>query len=177
MTKRHELRCYDYVNHPYDEVRNALLHDPLGIFERATRSAAARANAIGAELHVRIGAIDVAADVAIHIDKVTEARSPDDKPATQITISWKAERRPGLFPEMTGTLAVYALSPRETQIELVGTYAPPLGVVGEAIDAVGLHRIAEASVQRFVSDVSAFLRRELPAQPGPGDTFVFAATD
>ena len=177
MTKRHELRCYDYVNHPYDRVREALLRDPLGIFERATRSAAARANAIGAELHVRVGAIDLAADVTIHIDKVTEARSPDDKPAMQVAFSWRAERRPGLFPSMTGTIAAYALSPRETQLELVGTYDPPLGIVGEAIDAVAMHRIAEASVQRFISDVSAFLRRELPAQPGPGDTFMFAATD
>jgi hypothetical protein len=27
-------------------------------------------------------------------------------------------------------------------------------------------------VQRFVSDIAAFLRAELPVQPGPGDTFV-----
>jgi len=174
MTKRHELRCYDYVNHAYELVRDALAADALGIFARATHSAATRANDLGAELRVRVGALEIATDVEIQVTAVEDARSPDDRPATRLDLTWKSKRRPGLFPAMTGALWVYALAPREAQIEFIGTYDPPLGLLGEAIDAVAMHRIAEASVQRFVSDIASFLRAELPAQPGGGDTFTLA---
>ena len=76
---------------------------------------------------------------------------------------------------MTASLWVYALAPRETQLELTGVYDPPLGLLGDAIDALALHRFAEASVQRFVNNLAAYLRRELPVQPGPGDTFVISS--
>lgn len=174
MSKRHELRCYDYVNHPYEQVRDALAADALGIFRRATHSAATRADDLSAELRVRVGALEIATDVEIVITAVVDARSPDDRPATRLELGWKSKRRPGLFPAMTGALWVYSLAPRESQIEFIGTYDPPLGVLGEALDAVAMHRIAEASVQRFVSDIASFLRAELPALPGPGDTFVLA---
>jgi hypothetical protein len=171
MTKRHELRCYDYVNRPYEEVSSALSGNAAHIFERATHSAATRATDLGAELRVRIGAIEIATEVDIAIVPIADQRSPDGKPATRLDLTWKSRRRPGLFPEMTASLCAYALGPRETQIELVGTYDPPLGLLGDAIDAIAMHRIAEASVQRFVRDVATFLRSELPVQPGPGDTF------
>jgi hypothetical protein len=174
MTKRHELRCYDYVNHPVDQVSDALSSNALGIFRRATHSAATRANELGAELRVRIGAIELAAEVEIQVVAITDARSPDDRPALRLDLTWASVRRPGLFPAMTGSFWVYALAPRETQIEFVGTYDPPLGVLGDAIDALAMHRIAEASVQRFVSDIASLLRNELPVQPGPGDTFMFS---
>lgn len=165
MTRRHELRCFDYVNRPYRAVHDALAANALEIFERATRSAADHANDLGAELRVRIGAIEIAADVAITITAVSPDRSPANQPATRIDLAWKSRRSPGLFPEMTGSLWAYALSPHETQIEFTGTYDPPLGLFGDAIDAIALHRIAEDSVQKFVNDVASFLRAELPVQP------------
>jgi len=170
MTRRHELRCYDYVNRPHEEVRQALTADALGIFGRATHSAAARASDLGTALRVRIGALELVADVEIQITAIADARSPDDQAAMRLDLTWKSRRRPGLFPAMAGALWVYALAPSETQIEFIGTYDPPLGLVGEAIDAVVMRRIAEASVQRFVSDVASFLRVDVPAPPGLGST-------
>lgn len=174
MTRRHELRYFDYVNRPYPAVHDALSANALAIFERATRSAADRAKDLGAELRVRIGAIEIAADVEIAITAISRARSPANQAATRIDLSWKSRRSPGLFPEMAGSLWAYALAPRETQLEFLGSYDPPLGRFGDAIDAIALHRFAEASVQRFVNDVASYLRAELPMQPGSGDTFVLA---
>jgi hypothetical protein len=176
MTKRHELRCFDYVNHPYDQVNEALSANALAIFERATRSAADRANDVGAELHVRLGAVEIAADIAIEVTEVAGGRSPANQPATRLDLTWKSRRSPGLFPAMTGSLWAYALSPRETQLELTGSYDPPLGLLGDAIDAIALHRIAEESVRRFITDVASYLRAELPVEPAPGQAYV-AATD
>jgi hypothetical protein len=38
---------------------------------------------------------------------------------------------------------------------------PPLGGVGSALDSLIGHRIADASVHRFVTDVASLLRGEL----------------
>jgi hypothetical protein len=62
---------------------------------------------------------------------------------------------------MDGVLSIYALTPGETQLDFLGHYDPPLGVIGGAVNAVVGHRIAEASVQRLISDVAQYLRDRL----------------
>jgi hypothetical protein len=152
-----QVRCYEYVNRPYPEVHAALAKSALEIFQRATRTAAERASAIGAELHAKVGAIEVGRDVDIQVTSVEETKLYGS-PATQVRLTWSATKHAGLFPTMTATLNAFALSKGETQLELDGTYEPPLGVVGQALDAMALHRIAEASVLRFVQDIAGFLR-------------------
>ena len=57
MNKRLEIRFYDYVNHPYERVRDTLKKDALTVFQAATKSAAARAHSVASELHVDFGGI------------------------------------------------------------------------------------------------------------------------
>jgi hypothetical protein len=175
MSKRRELHVYDYVNHSFASVRDALLADPRAIFERATTTAAARAHALGAAIHVKVGPIDLVADVAIRVVAVDEIRSPLGQTATRLQLDWKSTKRPDLFPTMKGTLLVYALTPTETQLDFAGIYDPPLGIVGEAIDALILHRVvAEAAALHFVQDIAAYLRVELTHRPL---SYLPAATD
>ncbi|MGD0526293.1 MAG: hypothetical protein ABSE49_14170, partial [Polyangiaceae bacterium] len=68
-------------------------------------------------------------------------------------------------PSMQLELSTWALSSTETQLEIVGEYRPPLGVVGNALDAAVGHRIAEASVHRFLDEVIEQMKRDLPTQP------------
>jgi len=154
---RPELHCYDYVNHPYEAVRSALLADPVTLFAQATSPSSVDK---GPELHVKLGVIDVAAEVAVEVRDIIEARA-HDRASTQINFTWRATRHPGLFPVMTGTLRCYGLSPTETQLEVAGTYEPPLGVAGQAADALALHRVAEASIANFVHDIANYLRRTM----------------
>jgi hypothetical protein len=44
----------------------------------------------------------------------------------------------------------YPLTATETQLDFWGIYEPPLGAVGKAMNAIIGHRIAEASVHRFI---------------------------
>ena len=44
MSKGREIRCYDYVNHPYERVRDVLRLDALNVFQSATKAAAQRRN-------------------------------------------------------------------------------------------------------------------------------------
>jgi hypothetical protein len=60
---------------------------------------------------------------------------------------------------MSAELSAWPLSASETQLEIEGVYEPPLGVVGTAIDTAVGHRIAEASVYRFLEDIVEQLRR------------------
>jgi hypothetical protein len=69
-----------------------------------------------------------------------------------------------LFPEMTAELEIAALSVDDplSQVSLIGTYVPPVGVVGAVGDRMGaLHRLADAAVHRLVKDICARLEDEL----------------
>jgi hypothetical protein len=159
---RQEIRSYDYVNHPYAKVREALVADPAAIFRAATRAAAARARSVAAELRVTVAGVDVAAEIVFTIGAVEdEAAGPHGSPLTRIPVSWEAARNPRFFPLMSSVLTIYPLTATETQLDFLGRYDPPLGVVGDAVDALVGRRIAEASVHRFIGDVARYLREEI----------------
>jgi hypothetical protein len=162
MAKGREIRFYDYVNHPYERVRDALKQDALSIFQSATKAAASRARTVAAELHVDVGGVGVKADVKIAIKNVEEKlRDAMPAPVTRLRLEWEAASMPRLFPLMKADLSIYPLTATETQLDFSGLYEPPLGVVGKAMNAVLGHRIAEASVHRFVGDVAGYLRQVL----------------
>ena len=52
-----------------------------------------------------------------------------------------------------------------TQVVLRGTYDPPLGAVGRALDRTLFHRIAEASVKRFLDRIALALEAEHEGHP------------
>jgi hypothetical protein len=162
MSKGRKIRCYDYVNHPYERVRDALRQDALAVFQAATKAAASRAQSIAAELHVDVGGIGVKTDIRISVraveEKILDAMST---PGTRLLLEWEATTLPHLFPLMEAELFIYPLTATETQLDFSGHYEPPFGAVGKAINAIVGHRIAEVSVHRFVTDVAAYLRQAL----------------
>src|SRR5258708_23071586 len=157
MSEPRELQCYEYATMPYEEAREILRRDARGLFQRATLSALARALEVGATLHARVGPFEVGADVTIEVRDVSETVSALGERTTRVELTWTAARNAGLFPAMSATLAVYPLSAGEVQLDLHGRYRPPLGAVGAAVDAIVGHRIATASVLRFVQDVARAL--------------------
>ncbi|HEV2489773.1 MAG TPA: hypothetical protein VGT03_08190 [Candidatus Acidoferrales bacterium] len=162
MTKGREIRFYDYVNHPYEQVRDALRQNALAVFQSATKAAASRAQTVAAELHVDIGGIGVKSDIKILVKNVEEKlRDAMPAPATRLRLEWEAATLPRLFPFMKAELAIYPLTATETQLDFSGVYQPPFGAVGKAMNALAGHRIAEASVHRFLCDVAAYLRQSL----------------
>jgi hypothetical protein len=156
------IRSYDYVNHPYDQVRRVLSADTTAVFQSATKAATSRASSLASELKVDLAGIKIGADIAISVKRVTDSPgSATAGPSTVIELEWEAANRPHLFPFMKGQLALYPLTPTETQLDFSGIYEPPLGVLGSAINTVVGHRLAESSVHRFVADLAQFLRTTL----------------
>jgi hypothetical protein len=164
MSEPRTLRCYEYVNRPYDRVRAVLHERAADLLQRSTHSAATRADALMASLHVGIAGFEVGVDVRIRIRAIRDEGSVGGlSPVTRVALAWDAVRAAALFPSMEAELSAWPLSSAETQLEVEGLYRPPLGPVGSAIDAALLHRIAEASVKRLLDDLVEQLRREIPA--------------
>jgi len=162
MSKGREIHCYDYVNHPYEQVRDALNKNALTVFQSATKAAASRARSIASELRIDIGGIGVEADIRISVKNIEEKPSEAmSDPASRLQLEWEAATMPRLFPLMKAELSVYPLTATETQLDFLGIYEPPLGALGKAVNALVGHRIAEVSVHRFVSDVAGYLRQTL----------------
>ena len=162
MSKGREIRCYDYVNHPYEQVREALSRDALAVFQSATKAAASRAQSVASELRVDLGGIALEADIKISLKNIDEkGRDAMSGPVTRLQLEWEAARMPRLFPFMKADLAIYPLTSTETQLDFSGVYEPPLGPLGKAVNAIAGHRIAEVSVHRFINDVAGYLRRTL----------------
>jgi len=120
MGKGREIRCYDYVNHPYERVRDALKHDALAVFQSATKAAASRAQSIAAELHVDVGGIGIKTDIRISVKNVKEKLDAVPAPATRLLVEWEAATMPRLFPLMKAVLSIYPLTPTETQLDFSG---------------------------------------------------------
>jgi hypothetical protein len=161
MATGREIRSYDYVNHPYERVRDALAQNALTVFQSATKAAASRAQSIAAELHVDLGGIGVKTDISISVRNIEETVDATSTPTTRLLLEWEAATMPRLFPLMKGELSIYPLTSTETQLDFSGVYEPPFGAVGTIVNAIAGHRIAEVSVHRFVSDVAGYLRQAL----------------
>jgi len=161
MSNACAVRSYDYVNHPYAQVRDALTKDALSVFQSATKAAATRANSLASELRIDLGGIALEAEINISVARIVEDAQPGSAPVTHLHIEWEAAKRPGLFPLMKADLSVYPLTSSETQLDFSGLYEPPLGPLGKAVNAIVGHRLAEVAVHRFVTDVAEYLRKTI----------------
>ena len=154
-----EIRAFDYVNQPYEQVRDAIRKDAAAMFASATKVAEARTGELVTSLSVDIKGIEVTKEITIRLGDIREEPGPRSTHVTHVELEWQAKGSPGLFPTMKADLSVYPLSSTETQIELKGQYAPPMGALGGALDALAGHRIAEAAIHRFVTSVAERLRQ------------------
>jgi hypothetical protein len=162
MSDGKAIRVYDYINHPYQKVRERLEDHANDVFRSATKIAALRAKSVASELHVNIAGIEVGTDIDIKINSVENIERTSASPEkTILRLEWAAAKMPRLFPLMKADLSIYPLTSTETQLDLSGNYEPPLGLVGSVIDAAVGYRIAEASVHQFIKDVASYLRTEL----------------
>jgi hypothetical protein len=73
---------------------------------------------------------------------------------TVVPLTWQATTTPGLFPVLSADLEVAALGDDLTQLTLQGRYDPPLGAVGQRINRLLMHRVAEASVRSFLGHLA-----------------------
>jgi len=165
MSEPRKLRCYEYIDRPYEQVRVALHERARETLQRATSSGARRGDTLLANLQTEALGITLGVDVRVHAKEIRDEESVCGlAPVTTVVLTWQADRLPGLFPSMSAELSASPLASDETQLLFEGEYRPPLGAVGKAADAAALHRVAEASVHQFLREVVHLLRRDVPQQ-------------
>ena len=104
-------------------------------------------------------------DVArIEIPVLLEMGATSSDPSSPLTVNVRARSAATAFPEFHGSIAVAEAGAAETRVTLAGAYTVPLGVVGAAVNAVALDRIARQGLQRLfdllVGETNAIIRRQ-----------------
>ena len=74
-----------------------------------------------------------------------------------VPVTWEALGGPPIFPSMQGTLHVAPDGPATTRLTLNASYDPPLGKLGEGMDRVVMHRLAQITMSDFVTRLAAAL--------------------
>jgi hypothetical protein len=92
----------------------------------------------------------------------------EDEGVLALPLWWQASDHPRLFPIFDGGLELRG-DEQGTELRLVGSYRPPLGVVGRFADGVVGHRVVMASLDGFLSAVAERLTAELAAACGDGN--------
>lgn len=154
---------FDFLSHPYEEVRDLLRDRPTDIFAHADQEAALRTDELLATLGVPLGKTIVGRSVLVELDGFEERSRPF--PIAKLPLRWRAAELPALFPSMEADLEAYPLSRTETQVSLLGRYRPPLGPLGSLVDAALLHRVAQASLQRFFRQLLGQMQVQLDGRP------------
>lgn len=83
---------------------------------------------------------------------VGQSRSRED--TVVVPIHWEATGITGLFPVLDAELEFAPVGPDATQLNLWGTYDPPLDGFGVRLDQMIFHRVAEATVRAFLGRVA-----------------------
>lgn len=157
MASRRALHTYEYVDVPFKEVTRLIAEDPAGVLQAATDSAAGHARDVVARLTVEVGGFEIGHDVEIEVGEF----EPVGITHVRVPLRWHGRQLEALFPSMEASLEVRALPVEDarTQIVLTGSYAPPMGALGAAIDEAVGHHVAEAAVHRFVRDIADRVER------------------
>jgi hypothetical protein len=148
------IRSYVEIPGPFAEIENELLRRPA----KWLPTVAAEAESWGVHLLGRVGFGPPNGGVyrSVQIELGRPIRSPGKM---VLPIRWHAARAQRLFPVMEADLELTALGPDMNQLALNGRYDPPLGAAGKLADRAFMHRVAEATVRRFVKGVAEPLSR------------------
>jgi hypothetical protein len=160
-----QLHTYAYVNRPYGAIRMAFAEELVDVLQHASDSAVARAVAVATTLRARLGPFSLGARVEVDATGFEQSPPGAEHPMCRLHVRWRAARNQGLFPSMEADLVAHAVGERETQLAIFGTYNPPLGLLGAAGDALIGHRLAEASVHRFLEEVVRRLEAIIALEP------------
>ncbi|MBW3662308.1 MAG: hypothetical protein KY469_04335 [Actinobacteria bacterium] len=116
----------------------------------------------------------------IRLGRVTHAVVADVGDARSLAEGWVREvgwtpasgrgthvRQTRYLPGFDGEVVLRNPDPDTLELEIVGHYQPPFGVVGALVDVIGMHRAAEVTVDELAEDIVARLealsRARVPA--------------
>ena len=149
------------MERPFEAVARKLVSDTEHIFQTATSTIEQpESEQIIADLHTEVGGVKVHREIKITILSKTEYQN--DNVPVSIDLKWNSVEVAYLFPTMKGSLTARRIG-NQTQLDFLGDYEPPFGVLGQTIDTMMGASVAEDCVEQFVSDVIDRLHELIPS--------------
>lgn len=79
---------------------------------------------------------------------------------TSVGLRWEATGVTGsLFPVLDADVRVTDAGGKGSWVTLTGSYRPPFGAVGDGLDRLALHTVAEATIRALLAQITAALDR------------------
>lgn len=152
------LESFVDIDHPLDLVRRRLGGDSAWLVRLAEEAAqdgeALLVHLSPSSTHRRLGV-----PARVRLD-----RWSDHGKAMLAPIRWEAWTFSGLFPVLDGNLVLSAVTPSTSRLGLCASYRPPLDVIGEWLDRLLLHRVAESTARSFLERVGSTIDEEVTGQ-------------
>jgi hypothetical protein len=120
----------------------------------------------GIEGTAHVGAAGLSKLVQVQVAELAESAG-----SAGLAIRWQATG-PGspLFPVLDADIRLTPAGEQATLLAMTGTYRPPLGPVGEALDRAILRKVAVATVRNFIRRLAA----AIDDIPDPAHALVFS---
>jgi hypothetical protein len=142
------IRYYIELPLPVAKVELALAGSPAGWLSAVAGEAQARGDGLLGEVGVGPLGARLRRQVVIRLGE--PVRFPS---MTSLPLTWEPVGLEGLLPRLDANIELGSLGGDRTQLAMSARYRPPLGVLGQAVDRVLLHRVAEATVKDFLDRV------------------------
>lgn len=142
------LQDFQVVDRPFGEVVERFTVDAEALLGGALDTARSE----GERLRVRVGPPTWPALVA----KTVEIRSGPVRVhggSMLLPFTWEASGGASLFPRLDADIGAAPLGADRTEVVLRGSYDPPGGALGRAVDQLLLHRVAQSTVRAFLTTV------------------------
>ena len=99
----------------------------------------------------RVGAVGLSKLVRVQVRELARTEK-----SAGIALRWEAVGPGGgLFPVLDADVRLTPDGEHATLLSMAGSYRPPLGSLGHALDQAILHRVAAATIRRFVAQIAA----------------------
>lgn len=102
---------------------------------------------------------DAALPAGVSMEIALDVIAKPDQYACELTI--RARDNPGWFPTFEGVASISPLRAEGSELWLQGTYDPPFGKAGAAIDSTVFHGVARATLEHFITWLAEGIERRI----------------
>ena len=131
-----------HINHPVAVCTEILTTGPRKWFPRVSDQ---KVSAVGP----RVVGVPVRKKVVVEVGAPVLAGH-----WTEIPVTWRATFPQKLFPVLVGKIELAPIDPSVTRLTVSGVYQPPLGKIGEQLNDVLMHNVAEGTVKDLAESIA-----------------------
>lgn len=158
------VQLYNAVGEPFDKIREVLIGRGVTSLDAPRRLAIDWLHEGEAKLEVEMGGLHLAKEVVFRVSDYVDV--PGRLPMGRLQMSWEPVEQTDLYPVVTADLEIEPIDDDRTMVSLLASYDPPLGRIGAIVDRVAMHRVAQAALGRFFSNLLHEIRESMQAEPG-----------